>query len=202
MRKKISYFCAVCLIFVLVVATTRNIFSQQAPASGTTILLDSGNHSVNNGQNLTVGLGMTNPSQPVSGIDAVIGYDSSFFDVVDISLGNTSLKTLAPLSGNDIDLAKAVKADTANPPSSLIDFGILSFDTSNNQITQTLSTSYDPLTNPIATIVLHAKKEGTTSLDIKFDGNGKSTDSNIVSIIGGVPTDIMSSPGDKLDISI
>lgn len=202
MRKKIIYFLVSFGVVFLTTLTAKNIFSQQADVSGTTLLLDSSSHTVANGQNFTVGLGITNPDKPVAGIDVVIRYDSSYLDVVDILGGGTTLKTIVPITGNSFDMASAIKINTANPSLSRIEYGLLSFDLSQNEVTATLTSSYDPLTNPISAISFHPKKEGNTTLEILYEGSGKTTDSNIVTILNGEISDIMSTPSGKLDISI
>jgi hypothetical protein len=177
----------------------QKVSAAVTPTATLTLSASSLNPQVN--QNLTVGIGLNSASNIV-GVDAIVYFDSRYLDVVSASLGTTGLKTLVPGSNNTLDLTKAVTLNTTDPSKSTVEIGLVAFDQSNNQLTTPITGNFDAATNPIAQIVFKGKAMGTSSLSFRFDSNGTTTDSNVVTNDNGNPQDILTAPQSTLNIGV
>lgn len=147
-----------------------------------------------------VGIGLTTGAI-IKGIDVILTFDSTKLEVVDVENGNTELKTIAPQDENEeFDPVQAL--DTTNPTEATLEFGIVAYDMATDTVTEGISGIFDPDTSPLATVTFRAKASGTASIGFVFDGDGVTTDSNVVSLISDVPEDILTQPTSSVSVSI
>ena len=193
--------------FILSFVATQKIFTQLAKAQGTgsQLAFYTASASLTPNQTFDVNIGLTNLTQSVTAVDAVVVFDSDILEVQGVTLGTTDLKTLVPQDATgSFDLTKALQINATNSAQSILELGLVTFDPLTQLVTPPLpiTGNYDPSSNPIVTVQFKTKTIGATAITFKYDGNGITIDSNIVTNDSGDPTDILSDTPNPLNITV
>ncbi len=178
--------------FVLGLAHAQTAVSAQLLFAPTTITIVQGN-------TFTVAVGLDSPLT-VYATDMVLNYDSTLLDAVTVTLGNSNLKSFVPSVQSSFDVAKAVTIGP-DPTHALLSFGLIAFDEINNTPTSGIVGHVDPASAPLAVITFKAKKSGNTTVTVKYDGQGHTTDANVV-VQNPSVQDILGPPQQQINVHI
>jgi len=147
------------------------------------------------GDNFDVNLILNPGGQEVVAVDAVLSFNKSLLEVVDINIApglSTNFKTFAPVntSGN-FDKAQIIaQANNAG----ILSFGALTFDWTADAVTNPVNA----VVNPLATIIFKAKIEGSSTISFCFKNNADDSCQEAV-IQGSTPdTNIVNSNGNDV----
>lgn len=189
------------LAFLLAFFLMHQTLTRVQAAGGAQMLLSAGKTTLAVNETVIVGIGMDSGTVKVTGVDAVLMFNSNVLQLVGGQIGNTTLKTLVPGANNALDPNRAVQINQTDPTQSTVSVGVFGFDQSNDQLTASVSGTVDPATNPLVTLTFKAISAGQTSIMPKFTSGG-TDESNIVSLDTGDVVDIMASPTSTLNIAV
>lgn len=174
----------------------------QTASQSAQLLLASATNEVAVGDLFTVGIGLDSQTDTVIGVDTLLHFNSDLVDVVGVALGSSELQTLVPGDNNQVDLTRAVHIDAVNPANSTLEIGLVAFDLVSQATTSGVLGTFDPLTNPLATIAFRAKQQsGVADFSYAFTALGDPHDSNVVALFD-TPEDILLTPTDTVGIAI
>lgn len=126
--------------------------------------------------------------EAVVGVDVILYFNSNLLEVVDITSNQNTFKTFIPFSLDDW-----IRINQGDPSRSKIEFGAVTFDQGQDQVTDPVS----GVINPLVTITFQARSEGQSTIFFGFEGLGLTRDSNVVVVSGGEVYDILQDPSEN-----
>lgn len=145
--------------------------------------------------------------QAVTGADILIQFDPDKLTFTGMTQESSpTFKTYAPITPDNtgtFDLNRVKNCANLGGPDcpsgrGVIEFGILAFDWTAGGGTGAITAPFTGIMTPVTKLSFQTNPDasGTTSLTFKYDGQGISTDSNIVTspVSGGNPEDILAAP--------
>ena len=156
---------------------------------GATLSLSPATVNVTVNNNFNVKVVLNTGGSDVVAVDCILNFDVSKLEVVNVSANTTTnFKTFVPVKSDgsfDVDRVKQTANSTGK-----IELGCVTFDWGSESITNPVNGSNVEL----VTITYKAKATGECDITFVYEGSGKTTDSNVVSISGDNVLDILDNP--------
>src|SRR3989344_748573 len=192
------------VVTFLTLSLTRISQELRSRAAADTATLSFSPTSVNVAPNQTFNVAtiLNTNGQAIVGADIIVQFDQTKLTLETIALPSplpATFQTYAPVTtSGGFDAARVVTDANTNGQ---IQFGIIAF----NWTTEQLTTAFNGVISPIATLTFRAKTgaSGSTAISYKYDGATATTDSNVViAPAGGDPEDILSNALSPVAVTI
>lgn len=197
----ILLFLGLATILVMTVAKRSQELRTKAVSYTATLSFTPTTVSVNPGATFTtpIAVNLNSGTQSMVGADILVKFDQTKLTLTTITKPtHATFKTYAPVdtSGN-FDMNKVIT--TANS-TGLVEFGIVSFDWAASNVTPAFTGAISPVTQ--LTFQAKSTASGSTAITFKYDGQGNTTDSNVVyNPATGDPEDILAAPTSQVTVT-